>query len=86
MRSLFAAIVVLVATGALAQREPPIPTPRGFVTDTAGVLAPNVSARLTALATELQAKTGAEIAVLTVDTTAPLDDFTYGMIYVTYSY
>ena len=76
---LVAGFVLLVVTGTLAQREPTIPTPRGFVTDSAGVLSPNVIARLTALATELQAKTGAEIAVLTVDTTAPLDDFSYAM-------
>ena len=76
---LIAAVVLLFATGTPAQREPAIPTPRGFVTDSAGVLSPSVIARLTALATELQAKTGAEIAVLTVDTTAPLDDFSYAM-------
>jgi uncharacterized protein len=76
---LIAAVVLLIATGIPAQREPTIPTPRGFVTDSAGVLSPSVIARLTALATELQAKTGAEIAVLTVDTTAPLDDFSYAM-------
>src|SRR6185503_12879804 len=76
---LVAVFVLLVATGTLAQREPTIPTPRGFVTDSAGVLSPSVIARLTALATELQAKTGAEIAVLTVETTAPLDDFSYAM-------
>src|SRR5262249_56605870 len=59
--------------------EPAIPTPHGFVTDLAGVLPADVTTRLTALLTELQAKTGAEIAVLTVRTTAPLDDFTYAM-------
>src|SRR5262249_55493558 len=32
-----------------------------------------------ALLEELQQKTGAEIAVLTVDSTAPLDDFSYAM-------
>lgn len=59
--------------------EPPLPTPRGAVTDLAHVLPPDMTTRLIALATELQAKTGAEIAVLTVETTAPLDDFTYAM-------
>src|SRR5206468_1594366 len=59
--------------------EPPVPTPRGFVTDLAHVIPPATEARITALVTELRAKTGAEIAVLTVDTTAPLDDFTYAM-------
>jgi uncharacterized protein len=49
------------------------------VTDLAQVLPPDTTSRLITLATEVQAKTGAEIAVLTVDTTAPLDDFTYAM-------
>ena len=79
-----AAVVFAVATlvspaVALAAAEPQIPTPRGFVTDLAGVLPPDATARLTALLTELREKTGAEIAVLTVRTTAPLDDFTYAM-------
>jgi uncharacterized protein len=81
VRRLAIALVLAAAMRAVAAApaDPPIPTPRGFVTDLAGVLPPDVTARLTALLTELQAKTGAEVAVLTVDTTAPLDDFTYGM-------
>jgi uncharacterized protein len=73
------ALATLVTSSVAPADEPAIPTPRGFVTDLAGALPPDVTARLTAFLTELQAKTGAEIAVLTVDTTAPLDDFTYGM-------
>jgi len=79
MRSVAALLVVLAVAGARAQPAPTIPAPRGFVTDTANVLPADVMARLTALATELLDKTGAEIAVLTVDTTAPLDDFSYAM-------
>jgi uncharacterized protein len=73
------AVAIAAAPTIATADEPPIPTPRGFVNDLAGVLPSDVTARLTALLTELQAKTGSEIAVLTVDTTAPLDDFTYGM-------
>ncbi|MGH7895494.1 MAG: TPM domain-containing protein [Candidatus Binatia bacterium] len=73
------ALVACVAAGALAASEPAIAPPQGFVTDGAGVVGPAVRARLTGLLQELQAKTGAEIAVVTVDTTAPLDDFTYAM-------
>jgi uncharacterized protein len=80
MRSLLRALALVVATaGLVVAAEPPIPTPKGYVTDLAGVLPADVTSRLTALLTELKAKTGAEIAVLTVRTTAPLDDFTYGM-------
>jgi uncharacterized protein len=49
------------------------------VTDVAGVVPPAVRTRITGLVEELRAKTGAEIAVIAVDTTAPLDDFTYAM-------
>ena len=69
--------VALALTAGAA--EPPLPAPRGFVTDLAHVIPPATAARVTALATELRDKTGAEIAVLTVDTTAPLDDFTYAL-------
>ncbi len=71
-------LLAAVVAGAAAA-EPPLPAPAGFVTDRAGVLAPETEARVTRLIEELQAKTGAEIAVVTVDTTAPLDDFTYAM-------
>lgn len=79
MRRLAAfAVVAMTAIAALAA-EPVIPPPRGFVTDTAGVFDDATHRRIDALATELRAKTGAEIAVLTVETTAPLDDFSYAM-------
>jgi uncharacterized protein len=70
------AIVARVATLASGAD---VPRPAGFVTDLADVLPAATERRITALAEELQAKTGAEIAVLTVETTAPLDDFTYAM-------
>ena len=79
MRSLVAVLALLVATGASPQPGPTIPAPRGFVTDNANVLGRDTVARIEALATELRAKTGAELAVLTVESTAPLDDFTYAM-------
>jgi uncharacterized protein len=59
--------------------EPQVPAPQGFVTDLAGVIDAATEARITRLAEELRDRTGAEIAVVTVDTTAPLDDFTYAM-------
>jgi len=64
---------------ASAAPEPSIPTPQGFVTDRAGVVSADVERRLTRLLEELRQKTGAEIAVVTVDTTAPLDDFGYAL-------
>lgn len=76
MRSAVLCGLALLAAVAGAQQ---IPTPRGFVTDQAGVIDAPSRARIEALAQELQQKTGAEIAVLTVETTAPLDDFSYAM-------
>jgi uncharacterized protein len=43
------------------------------------VIEPATEARIAALVQELRDRTGAEIAVVTVETTAPLDDFTYAM-------
>ena len=75
-----APLALVCAAMAVARAgEPPIPRPEGFVTDRAGVLSPPVAARLARVLEELKAKTGAEIAVLTVDTTRPLDDFTYAL-------
>ena len=73
------ALALVLAFGWAGAAEPPVPAPRGFVTDLAGVIAPATEARLGSLLEELRRKTGAEIAVLTVDTTEPLDDFTYAM-------
>jgi uncharacterized protein len=78
MRSLVAILAIVTATMVLAPAAE-VPRPAGFVTDLANVIPPATAARIVALAEELRAKTGAEIAVVTVDTTAPLDDFTYAM-------
>lgn len=56
-----------------------LPQPRGFVSDFAGVIDQPTQRRLTDLIRELQEKTGAEIAVVTVETTQPLTTFDYAM-------
>ena len=70
---------LLLLVGLAAAVAAQVPTPQGFVTDLAGVIDPATKTKLTRLLEELKEKTGAEIAVLTVDSTAPLDDFTYAM-------
>jgi len=75
---LLAALVALSADPARAV-DPPIPAPQGYVTDLAGVISPDARERITRIAEGLKTQTGSEIAVLTVQTTAPLDDFTYAM-------
>ena len=77
MRNRLATLLLLLLAAAAAGQE--IAPPQGLVNDRAGVIDAPTRAKLTALLTELQQKTGAEIAVLTVDTTAPLDDY-YGSL------
>jgi uncharacterized protein len=79
VRSVLALALIACAARIVAPAEPPIPAPQGWVTDTAGVIPAEIRARIVALVDELREKTGAEIAVVTVRTTAPLDDFTYAM-------
>jgi uncharacterized protein len=57
------ALLVLISVGALAQE---IPAPQGYVSDYAEVLTPQTRDKLTALLQELEQKTTAQIAVLTV--------------------
>jgi uncharacterized protein len=59
-----------------AQGIPPLDGP---VVDTAGILDAGDKRAIESIAYEVKQKTSAEIAVLTVRTTAPLDEFTYGM-------
>ena len=68
-----------LAAAASAQPLAPIPPLTGPVVDRAGLLSPSQAARLDALARELQSRTGAQIAVLTVESTAPEEIFDYGL-------
>src|ERR1035437_1750833 len=49
-----------------AQPGPSIPAPRGMVSDFANVIPPDQAARIEALASEVRAKSGGEIAVVTL--------------------
>jgi uncharacterized protein len=71
-------LIVALATAAHAV-DPPIPQPQGFVTDLAGVIPADSRARMEQTIRALKEKTGSEIAVLTVPSTEPLDDFSYAM-------
>lgn len=77
MRSAIALLCALAAIASVARAQ--VPAARGFVTDQAGVIDAPTQRRMTQLLQELKQKTGAEIAVLTVNSTAPLDDFSYAM-------
>ncbi len=54
-----------------------IPEAHGYVNDTAGVMDETARAKLESFLDQVQKKTGAEVAVLTVKTTAPLEPSEY---------
>ncbi|MGZ8430563.1 MAG: TPM domain-containing protein [Candidatus Deferrimicrobiaceae bacterium] len=66
-----ALILLLLPAGLLAASEPPIPAYQGYVTDTAGVLG-TWGGQTEELCRDIERKTTAEVAVLTVRSTAPL--------------
>jgi uncharacterized protein len=72
--------LLLAADHGWAQSDfQPIPALAGPVVDRVGVLSGAAEQSIRSLALELEEKTGAEIAVLIVPTTAPEDVFDYGM-------
>jgi uncharacterized protein len=60
-----------------AQAQVPDSKPTGYVSDFAGVLSPQGKQKIEALATELNQKTGAQLAVVTVNSLdgEPMEDF-----------
>jgi len=74
-------LLILIAAAVLGATAatPQLPAPQGFVTDTTGRVSPEARQKMTSLIEELKQKTGAEIAVLVVESTDPLDDFNYAM-------
>jgi uncharacterized protein len=68
-----------LAASASAQEFAPIPPLTGPVVDRAGLLSPEQRQTLDSLARELQSKTGSQMAVLTVESTAPEEIFGYGL-------
>ncbi len=79
MRKLFLIAVLLLIPFLVSSEEPAIPPPQGFVSDFARVIDQGTRQHLTLLLQELKDKTGAEIAVVTVETTRPLMAFDYAL-------
>jgi uncharacterized protein len=80
MRGIGIALGIAALAGiAGAEQVRPVPALTGPVVDLAGVIPEADERRISALARELRDKTGAEMAVLTVATTAPEDVFGFGM-------
>jgi uncharacterized protein len=70
------AISVLCAAAALSAHD--LPRPTGWVNDFADVVPEGYRTKLEALITEVEAKTSAEIFVVTVSSIAPYDEKSYG--------
>jgi len=71
--------VALLPLAKAAEVEPTLPAPRGYVSDYAGVIDGPTTRHLEGLIAELKQKTGAEIAIVVVNSTAPLTAFDYAM-------
>jgi uncharacterized protein len=72
LRTLWVLVLACVLAGAAqAQDFVKVPALTGHLTDEAGMLTPEQRARLEAVLTDYEAKTGSQIAVLTVKSTAP---------------
>jgi uncharacterized protein len=76
-------LALVCALGAPARSaaavEPTLPRPQGYVSDYVGVVDAATRRDLDGLIGELKSKTGAEIAVVVVHSTAPLTAFDYAM-------
>lgn len=72
-------VISLLAIGSprAGAQEPQIPDPVGFVNDAAGVIDEPTRAKLEGFLDQVKKKTGADFAVLTVRTTAPLSPTDY---------
>ncbi|MEA2624112.1 MAG: uncharacterized protein QOD06_157 [Candidatus Binatota bacterium] len=73
------AFALLIAACVVGAADAPLPKPIGLVSDFAGVVDAATEERITRLLEELRAKTGAEVAVVTVDSTGDEAPFDYAM-------
>ena len=74
MKRLFLLLFLLISSISLAQT---IPAPQGWVNDFAGVISAEYKQKLSSLISELEQKTGAEIAVVTLESIAPYTEAQY---------
>ena len=79
LRLFWAAVLVLAIAGGAQAQFVPVPALTGHVTDQAGMLTAEQRSRLEAVLTDYEARTGSQIAVLLVKTTAPEAIEQYGI-------
>jgi uncharacterized protein len=77
---LFLAVSTTIGVGCVLAQVPDA-KPTGYVNDYAGVLSPPVKQQLEALATELDRKTGSQLAIVTVNSLQgePIEDFSVNL-------
>ncbi|MDO8602917.1 MAG: TPM domain-containing protein [Candidatus Omnitrophota bacterium] len=79
MKKIFAIVVFFIFTGIGFCEEADFKNYVGYVSDYADILSYETKAKLAALSAEIEAKTTSQLAILTLDTTAPLDIETYAV-------
>lgn len=79
LRFLWAAALALAIVGGARAQFVPVPPLTGHVTDQAGMLTPDQLAKLEAVLTDYETKSGSQIAVLLVKTTEPEAIEQYGI-------
>ena len=79
MKNILLALSIFIFTGIGFCEEADFPNYSGYVNDYANILSGETKSKLSALSAEIERKTTSQLAVLTVDTTAPLDIETYAV-------
>ncbi|MDP2911191.1 MAG: TPM domain-containing protein, partial [Candidatus Omnitrophota bacterium] len=79
MKKIFIIAAFFIFTGIGFCEEPRFQNYAGYVNDYAGILSDETKAKLAALSAEIETKTTSQLAILTLDTTAPLDIETYAV-------
>lgn len=79
MKKLFIIAAFFIFTGLGFCEEADFKNYAGYVSDYAGVLSYEAKAKLSALSSEIESKTTSQLAILILDTTAPLDIETYAV-------
>lgn len=72
-------MLLLLLTQSLGAEETKFPSYSGYVNDYANLLTPSDKAKLTSFISELETKTTAQVAVLTLGTTQPLEIESYAV-------
>jgi uncharacterized protein len=72
-------ILLFVSVGGRVEAQDRFPRPTGYVSDFAGVISADAERLITGMAQDVKAKTGAEIAVVTVGSTGGLDIEEYSL-------